>query len=148
MAIQNVWYKLQILSPSFYCCFRKTYHGQRTYKEVGLYDIEPLEFVKIPFLQNYFFLLLIRSGCVFSNWFYWSRWELTLVFQSGNLNLYSIIGDSNVAFHFIFSSVYPIKIHVRWSNSIHYAFEPLMDIVYLFICLCLFWMVSLAMPSS
>lgn len=64
-----------------------------------------------PFLWTYaeWFAFIIRLMYAWEeqfslNCFYWSRWELTLIFQSGNLNFSWILGNSNAdLFLFLYS---------------------------------------------
>ena len=97
MAVQNFGYKFQIPWPSLCFCFLLKYYCQRTDKELDLYDVESLEFVKIPFcglVQNDFLKLLDQCRLEKNNFlllflfmkirtqFQFSIWELNFFFSS------------------------------------------------------------------
>lgn len=83
---------------------------QRTWSEsywvFGICQDPLLQTCTEYFLKNHYYWIHVCLKWInFSHCLSWSRWELTLIFQSGNLNLSLILGNSNVAFlFFLFSS--------------------------------------------
>ena len=110
----------------------------------GLDTTETLNWTERLWTCTQWFLKIIwsiYSLIIFSNCFYFWRLELNLIFQPGNLNFSSVLGNSNVAiFLYLFSSsVNSIGHMLLMSHSFHYPLNVIL-ISFISICLCMFWM--------